>query len=128
MAEEDNKKTEAEKKKEKKLSQIKSLREQFHAVRLQDQQSNEFAKLSSDELCVDPEYIQMLNDRVAEDVEETRKELEYDQYYAQLMTDKLKKYVIDELQVDKFTVIGIKTPKIQVNTFKVKKLTEYVKE
>lgn len=43
-----------------------------------------------------------------EDLEETRKELEWDEYYAQLKTNKLKSYVKDELEVDKFCVTAIK--------------------
>jgi hypothetical protein len=44
-----------------------------------------------------------------------------------LKTDKLKKYVKDELEVDKFCIKAIRDPKCFVFTFKVKKLTEYVK-
>ena len=86
------------------------------------------SKLNSDELCVDPEFIQMLHARVKEDLEETKRELEWDQCYAKLMTDKLKKYMKDELEVDRFTLKGIKQPKLIVSTFKVKHLSEYVKQ
>ena len=43
------------------------------------------------------------------------------------MTDKLKSYVKDELEVDKFAVKAIKNNKNIVYTFKVKKISEYVK-
>jgi|APCry1669189000_1035189.scaffolds.fasta_scaffold192613_1 hypothetical protein len=36
------------------------------------------SKLTSDELCVDPEYVDMLHAKVKDDLEETRKELEWD--------------------------------------------------
>lgn len=42
------------------------------------------------------------------------------------MTDKLKKYVKDELEVDRFAVKAIKNPKNHVFTFKVGKLSNYV--
>lgn len=35
---------------------------------------------------------------------------------------------MDELDVDKFMIIGIKNPKVLVSTFKVKKLSNYVKQ
>jgi len=64
----------------------------------------------------------MLLDRVADDVEETRLELEWDRYYAKLKAEKLKAYMIDELEIDKFLVKGFKNNS-SVNTFKVKKLS-----
>ena len=42
------------------------------------------------------------------------------------MADKLKSYVKDELEVDKFGVRSIKNNKNIVYTFKVKRLSEYV--
>lgn len=84
------------------------LREQFQQLRAKNQQAEDAAKLTEEELCVDPEFKQMLLDRVAEDVEETRKELEWDRYYSKLKAEKLKAYMIDELEIDKFVVKGFK--------------------
>lgn len=50
----------------------------------------------------------MLLDRVAEDVEETRLELEWDRTLTKMKADKLKAYMIDELEIDKFMVKGFK--------------------
>lgn len=50
----------------------------------------------------------MLLDRVAEDVEETRLELEWDRTLAKMKAEKLKTYMIDELEIDKFMVKGFR--------------------
>lgn len=69
----------------------------------------------------------MLLDRVAEDVEETRLELEWDRTLAKMKSDKLKAYMIDELEIDKFMVKGFKNQS-SVQTFKVKKLSDFLVE
>lgn len=127
LAEEDHKRNEADKKKETVKARIMQLREQFQQLRVKNQQAEDAAKLTEEELCVDPEFKQMLLDRVAEDVEETRKELEWDRYYSKLKAEKLKAYMIDELEIDKFVVKGFKNGAL-VNTFKVKKLSEFLKK
>ena len=40
--------------------------------------SDEMSKLNQDELCVDPEFITMLHNRVKDDTEETSRELKWD--------------------------------------------------
>ena len=82
---------------------------------------DELTKLTEDELVVDPEYKAMLLARVEEDLEETRKELEWDQYYAKLKAQKVKIF-IDELEIDKFVVKGLKNY-CAVGSFKVRKLS-----
>lgn len=63
------------------------MRVHYSEISLKNQQADEFSKLTSDELCVDPEYIDMLHHRAKEDLEETRKELEWEQSYNKLMTE-----------------------------------------
>ena len=69
----------------------------------------------------------MLLDRVAEDVDETRKELEWDRTLAKMKAEKLKAYMIDELEIDKFMVKGFRN-QAAVHTFKVKKLSAFLIE
>lgn len=45
---------------------------------------DEIARLTWEEMTVDPEYIQMLNKRVEEDLEETLLELKWDKEYYRL--------------------------------------------
>ncbi|CAD8122108.1 unnamed protein product [Paramecium sonneborni] len=127
LAEEDNRRNEANKKKETVKSRILQLREQFSQVRQKNQTAEDASKLTEDELCVDPEYKQMLLDRVAEDVEETRLELEWDRTLAKMKAEKLKAYMIDELEIDKFMVKGFRN-QASVQTFKVKKLSNFLIE
>jgi len=47
-----------------------------------------------------------------DDIEETRKVLEYDIQYNIVRTEKIKKFMIDELVVDSFVVKVIRNPKI----------------
>lgn len=56
LAEEDNRRNEANQKKETVKQRILNLREQFSQVRQKNQTSDEAAKLTEEELCVDPEY------------------------------------------------------------------------
>ena len=77
-------------------------------------------------MTVDPQYIEMLNKRVEDDLEETHKELQWDAEYSKLKLNKLKNYVKDELEVDTFSVKAIRLPKVQVQTFKVKNLSSYM--
>ena len=62
------------------------------------------------------------------EVEETRKVVEYDIQYNKVKTQKIRKYMIDELVIDKFAVKVIRNPKIQVKTFKLQKMSQYLQE
>lgn len=48
-------------------------------------------------------------------------EVKWEERYYELLTDKIKAYMKDELEVDTFSVKGIKNPKLLVKTFKLKK-------
>jgi hypothetical protein len=45
--------------------------------------------LNEEEMNVDPDYTEMLHDRVKDDIEETRKELRYDEEKNRIRTEKL---------------------------------------
>lgn len=64
--------------------------------------------MTTEEMTVDPEYIQMLNRRVEEDLEETRMEVKWDAEYYRLLYKKLEDYVKNELEVDTFIVKSIR--------------------
>lgn len=65
---------------------IKELANLFEKQKEKNDGMDEFAKLSEVEMTVDPEYIEMLNQRVDEDLEETKEELKWDAEYYQLKT------------------------------------------
>lgn len=68
---------------------------------------DEIARLNTEEMTIDPDYIDMLNKRVEEDLEKTALEVKYDAEFYRLKTAKLKNYVKDELEVDTFSVKGL---------------------
>lgn len=49
----------------------------------------EFARLTEEEMTIDSDYVEMLNDRVKNDIEETKKELRYDEMRNKIRTEKL---------------------------------------
>jgi len=61
-------------------------------------------------MVIDPEYNQKVEQRVLEEIEETRKELAWDLEYSRLKVHKLKDYVLDELEVDHYLVRALKNP------------------
>jgi hypothetical protein len=104
------------------------LVEQFEALKKKNNEIDEIARLTSKEMSVDPEYIEMLNKRVQEDLEETRMELKWDAEYSKLRLHKLQNYVKDELEVDTFAIKAIRQLNYVISTFKVKKMSEYLRQ
>lgn len=126
LAEEDHKKSLAEQKKAKILEIIRNLRETYEELKRKNEEKDQYTKLKPEEMCVDPEYNEMLRKRIEEELEETRKELAWDIENSRVLTRKLKTYVKDELIYDTFVVCGLSNPNVFVKTFKLKKLSEYV--
>lgn len=86
LAEEDFKRSEAEKKQDKVRKMIKDLVNQFETLKKKNDIIDEYARLSEAEMSVDPDYVEMLNQRVEEDLDETKEELKWDAEYFQLRT------------------------------------------
>ena len=79
-------------------------------------------------MIIDPKMNEMLHERVEHEKEETKKEVQWNIEYATLMTKKLKNYVMDELKIDKFAVKALRNSNITVKSFKVKKISDYMKK
>jgi hypothetical protein len=77
-------------------------------------------------MLIDPDYNPKVEQRVLEEIEETRKELAWDLEYSRLKVQKLKDYVQDELEVDHYLVRALKNPETCVQTFKLKKMSKYL--
>lgn len=60
-------------------------------------------------------------------MDETNKEVAWDLEFHKTMTDKIRGYYLDELEVDRYSAKSFKTNSI-VTTFKVKKFTDYMEE
>lgn len=128
-AEEDNKMSEADKTKRNKRNKIRELQQIFkEVIETNKAQVDEFAKLTPEELTVDPEYVEILHKQVEFELDETRKELEYDEAYSSLLQAKIQNYMVDELLFDKFGVQGVKLEDLLVTSFKLKKMPDYVRK
>jgi hypothetical protein len=78
-AEEDIKLTEAEKVKRRKQKKVKELQQMYkEIVEANNAESDNLAKLSPEEMLVDPEYSSAYQKRIDDEEDETRKELAWD--------------------------------------------------
>jgi hypothetical protein len=75
---------------------------------------------------VDPEYLDILQKKVQEELEETSKELKYDEAYSGMLQEKIQKYMLDELLFDRFSVRGLKNEQLIVYSFKLKRMSNYM--
>lgn len=125
---EDLQRKEAEKKKNIMRQKIKELRERFEVIKNENDKKEKVLRLTEDQMEVDEEFQTMFKQRMEGEVEETRKVVEYDIQYNKVKTQKIRKYMIDELVIDKFAVKVIGSPKIQVKTFKLQKMSTYLQE
>jgi len=123
--EEDNKKTLAEKKKEKVLQQVKLLQQKFEELLGKNKGNETSFRLSDEELVVDPQYQEILENEISDILEETRKELSWDLAYNEMRANKLKQYFLDELHTERICLKSFDA-KHKVTTFKVKNLTPYI--
>lgn len=60
---------------------MSELRIEFNELLKRNNETEVHARLSKEELCLDPEYIEQLNQRVEDDLDDTRKELKWDQEF-----------------------------------------------
>ena len=69
----------------------------------------------------------MLNEQVNEMMEECKKEQAWDIEYFKVKTKKLQDYMLNELEVDRYSVKAFKTNLI-VTTMKVKKFNQFIED
>jgi len=79
-------------------------------------------------MTIDPQYNEILQKRVNFEIEEVKKELEWDIAYAELKCGKLLGYMKHELEVDRYYVRALRNPNIFVQTFKTKRMSKYLRE
>lgn len=126
-AEEDNKKALAEVKKAEIRSEIADLRKRFNNLSENNQALEPYFKLGFDDFNIDPEYQKIVQHRAQDMINETTKELEFSIAKYEAITKKLKDFYINELEVDKFSVCGLKES-VVVTSFKIKKKSDYYLE
>lgn len=96
-------------------------------VEANNNEGDNLAKLTPEEMLVDPEYTAAYQRRIDEQEEETKKELAWDEEFAETKRRKIENYFINVLEFNKFSVKGIYKP-IVVSSFKMNKLTPYIQK
>lgn len=122
---EDKKRAIAEMKKEKKRQEIAALRAEFEALRRENEATDPKYKLTEEELRVDPEYYETLVRRNKELEEEVEKEVAWGKAFHQLALDKYRKYFLENVAVERFSVHSLKGPE-NVTSFRVTHPSEFL--
>jgi Flp pilus assembly CpaF family ATPase len=65
-------------------------------------------------MVIDPEYNNIIEQKMKDEVEELKKELAWDLEYSRLKIKKLKDYVKNELLIDHFVVKAFKNPQLKI--------------
>ena len=127
-AEEDMKLTEAEKVKLRMKKKVQELQAMYkEIIENNNNESDVLARLTPEELLVDPAYTAAYQQRIDDEEDETRKELAWDEEFAVTKLRKIENYFINVLEYNKFSVKGINRP-IVVSSFKMNKLTNYIEK
>ena len=108
----------ANEKKEGVRSKIEILRRQFKQLTEKNLKESENIQVTEEDFNIDPEYFEMLLERNAGKIEETKKEVAYGIEEATVALDKLKDKFYNKLDFEKYKVKAIRTESY-VNTFRV---------
>jgi len=123
--EEDHRLKLAEEKKQGVRKKIENLRGDFDTLFKQNEEQEEVIKVGNDDFNIDPEYFEMLLDRNANKIEETKKEVAWNIEYHTVRLNKLKNKFYDVLDFEKYTVKAMRTQHY-VTTFRVPKMSEFL--
>lgn len=127
LEEQDQKKKIAEEKKAKMRNAVKELREEYEQIVEMNAKTDKISQLNDGDMTIDPQYNEILENRINFEIEEVKKELEWNTAYAERKCEKLRDYMLNELQVDRLHVRALRNPNIFVQTFKVKKMSQYLR-
>mmetsp|Transcript_5851 Transcript_5851/g.7487 ORF Transcript_5851/g.7487 Transcript_5851/m.7487 type:complete len:183 (+) Transcript_5851:1865-2413(+) len=116
----------AEEKKQGVRGKIMTLRNTFNKLFEKNKEVDSWIQVSQDDFNIDPEYFEMLLQRNAGKIEETKKEVAWDIQYHTVALNKLKNKFYDMLDFEKSTVKAIKTHSY-VTTFRVPKMSDTLK-
>jgi hypothetical protein len=104
--------------------EIQKLREMFQSLKAKNEGLDDYFQLRFEDLNIDDEYLQIVQERAQDIIDETNKELAYGIAFEESKTKKLKDFYLNELEVDRFSVCGFKKD-TTVTSFKVRKPTKY---
>ena len=123
--EEDHRLKLAEEKKQGVRKKIEGLRDQFKELTTLNDTQEEVIKVGNDDFNIDPDYFEMLLERNAGKIEETKKEVAWNIEYHTVRLDKLKNKFYDVLDFEKYTVKAMTTTSY-VTTFRVPKMSDFL--
>lgn len=104
---------------------IQGLRNQFDELAKENDDQDEVIRVSNDDFNIDPDYFEMLLDRNASKIEETKKEVAWNIEFHTVKLNKLKNKFYDVLDFEKYTVKAMRTVHY-VTTFRVPKMSEFL--
>lgn len=123
--EEDHRMKLAEEKKQGVRRRVQKLREEFDELYNLNVKQEEVIRIGNEDFNIDPEYFEMLLERNASKIEETKKEVAWNIEYHTVRLDKLKAKFYDVLDFEKYTVKAM-TTSAYVTTFRVPKMSEFL--
>jgi WD40 repeat protein len=123
--EEDHRLKLAEEKKQGVRRKIDNLRQEFDVLHKLNEGQEDVIRIGSDDFNIDPEYFEMLLDRNANKIEETKKEVAYNIEWSTVALNKLKNKFYDVLDFEKYTVKAMRTWSY-VTTFRVPKMSDFL--
>ena len=125
--EEDHRLKLAEEKKAGVREKIVELRKDFAELRVKNKAVEEVIQVSDQDFNIDPEFFEMLLDRNAAKIEETKKEVQWDIEYETMKLNRIKNKFYDVLDFEKFTVKAMRTGSY-VTTFRVPKMSDFLQK
>ena len=125
--EEDHRLKLAEEKKAGVRQKIVELRQAFAELRVKNKGVEDVIQVSDQDFNIDPEFFEMLLDRNAAKIEETKKEVQWNIEFHTVKLNKIKNKFYDVLDFEKFTVKAMRTG-AYVTTFRVPKMSEFLQK
>lgn len=115
----------AEEKKQGVRRKIQDLRANFEELAKLNENQEEVIRVSNEDFNIDPDYFEMLLERNASKIEESKKEVAWNIQWHTVRLDKLKAKFYDVLDFEKYTVKAMRTGSY-VTTFRVPKMSEFL--
>jgi WD40 repeat protein len=125
MTDEDTKKRRAEEKKQQRRKEISRLRADFSTILQEQNVLDPKLRLSEVELCVDPEYRDMLLARNEELVEEAKKEVDWGLAFKEMEVSRYEEHFLSLVAIERFKLFALKNEHF-LTSFRVTKQSDFL--
>mmetsp|Transcript_13054 Transcript_13054/g.24383 ORF Transcript_13054/g.24383 Transcript_13054/m.24383 type:complete len:1620 (+) Transcript_13054:1554-6413(+) len=125
MTDEDTKKRKAEEKKQKKRQEILRVQAEFNSIKQEQAKLDPKYRLSDQEMCVDPEYRQMLLARNEELVDEVKKEVAWGQAFKEMEVRRYEEHFLNSVAIERFKLYALMGDNF-LTSFRVTKQSEFL--